>query len=105
MTGWWSNVVAGVRNAIIFTYDILFQTWGMRHLPRHIDDIGDSVEGLTAIVTGPTSGIGEETAAALVRRGAKVVLACRSAQRGEALRQSLLAAAEAAGRKRPEVEV
>ena len=30
------------------------QTWGMRHLPRHIDDIGGPVDGLVAIVTGPT---------------------------------------------------
>ncbi|EFJ41801.1 hypothetical protein VOLCADRAFT_119590 [Volvox carteri f. nagariensis] len=103
--GWWSNVVSGVFNAIVFTYDILFQTWGMRHLPRHIDDVGGPVEGLTAIVTGPTSGIGEETAAALARRGAKVVLACRSKQRGEDLCKALKAAAKLAGRPQPDVEV
>ncbi|KAG2427117.1 hypothetical protein HXX76_012628 [Chlamydomonas incerta] len=102
---WWNNVVAGVLNAIVFSYDILFQTWGMRHLPKHIDDVGGPVEGLTAIVTGPTSGIGEETAAALVRRGAKVVLACRSAARGEELKKRLEAAEAAAGRKQPQIEV
>ncbi|KAG2433604.1 hypothetical protein HYH02_012534 [Chlamydomonas schloesseri] len=102
---WWNNVVAGVLNAIVFSYDILFQTWGMRHLPKHIDDVGGPVEGLTAIVTGPTSGIGEETAAALVRRGAKVVLACRSAARGEELKKRLDAAEAEAGRKQPHIEV
>ncbi|PNW76900.1 hypothetical protein CHLRE_11g480650v5 [Chlamydomonas reinhardtii] len=102
---WWNNVVAGVLNAIVFSYDILFQTWGMRHLPKHIDDVGGPVEGLTAIVTGPTSGIGEETAAALVRRGANVVLACRSAARGEELKRRLEAAEAAAGRKQPQIEV
>ncbi|GIL88026.1 hypothetical protein Vretifemale_16071 [Volvox reticuliferus] len=103
--GWWDNFMSGLLNALAFTYDIIFQTWGMRHLPRHIDDVGGPVEGLTAIVTGPTSGIGEETAAALVRRGAKVVLACRSRQRGEDLREALLAAASAAGKPQPDVEV
>ncbi|GIL65270.1 hypothetical protein Vafri_19079 [Volvox africanus] len=102
---WWNEFISGLRNVVIFTYDIIFQKWGMRHLPRHIDDVGGPVEGLTAIVTGPTSGIGEETAAALVRRGAKVVLACRSQQRGDDLRKALLAAAAAAGKPQPDVEV
>lgn len=41
----------------------------MRGLPDADELVGD-VSGLTAIVTGPTSGIGEATAAALVRGGA-----------------------------------
>ncbi|KAF5831959.1 hypothetical protein DUNSADRAFT_12354 [Dunaliella salina] len=57
----------------------------MLHLPQ-IDQLGEPTPGLTAIVTGPTSGIGKETAAALARRGAKVVLACRSKAKGEALK-------------------
>lgn len=44
-----------------------------------------NVEGLTCIVTGPTSGIGRQTAFALVRRHAHVVLACRSLERGQQL--------------------
>ncbi len=41
----------------------------MRGLPS-LDLIGGPAEGLTVIVTGPTSGIGRETAAELARRGA-----------------------------------
>ncbi len=46
------------------------------------DDIPD-LGGLTAAVTGANGGVGYETAIELVRRGAAVILACRSASRGE----------------------
>ena len=47
--------------------------------------------GRTAVVTGPTSGIGRFTALELVRRGWHVVLACRSVARGEAVLEGILA--------------
>ncbi|EHB13326.1 Dehydrogenase/reductase SDR family member 13 [Heterocephalus glaber] len=43
-----------------------------------------SLRGRTAVVTGANSGIGKMTALELARRGARVVLACRSSERGEA---------------------
>ncbi|WP_225096872.1 oxidoreductase [Streptomyces sp. CoH27] len=46
-------------------------------------DIPD-LTGRLAVVTGANSGLGQVTALELARKGARVVLACRSAARGEA---------------------
>ncbi len=48
------------------------------------------LSGRLALVTGASSGLGLETARALVARGATVVMACRSRRRGEEARQILL---------------
>jgi protochlorophyllide reductase len=48
--------------------------------------------GRVALVTGGSSGLGLETARALVARGATVILACRSPERAEQARQTLLPA-------------
>ncbi len=42
-----------------------------------------ALTGKTAIITGANTGIGLETAVDLARRGARVILACRSVERGE----------------------
>lgn len=43
-----------------------------------------NMNGKTCVVTGTNSGIGKETALELARRGARVVLVCRSPQKGGA---------------------
>lgn len=50
--------------------------WTLEHLPEQ--------KGKTALVTGANAGIGFETAKALAGKGARVILACRSQERGEA---------------------
>jgi NAD(P)-dependent dehydrogenase (short-subunit alcohol dehydrogenase family) len=58
-------------------------------------DIPDQ-SGRTAVVTGANSGIGYETARALAAKGARVVLACRSEDKGRDAERRVRAAAPAA---------
>ncbi|TML06432.1 MAG: SDR family NAD(P)-dependent oxidoreductase [Actinobacteria bacterium] len=50
------------------------------------------LSGKVAVVTGANSGMGKQTACELARMGARVVLACRSTERGEAARREIAAA-------------
>jgi NAD(P)-dependent dehydrogenase (short-subunit alcohol dehydrogenase family) len=66
--------------------DVMLQRWHTRRLPTLPAEVcGPDVAGKTFIVTGPTSGIGTTTAETLAKLGAKVILACRTVERGEAL--------------------
>ena len=47
--------------------------------------------GKTVIVTGANTGIGKETALDLVKRGAKVILACRDEQRATDAAKDIIA--------------
>jgi len=52
------------------------------------------MEGKTAVITGPTSGIGKEIARGLANLGANLVLGCRDVAAGESLAGELGGAAE-----------
>ena len=56
-----------------------------------------SLEGRLCVVTGPTSGIGKETARGLARLGARLVLACRDPAKGAAVREEIQADTRNAG--------
>ncbi|MET9628490.1 oxidoreductase [Lentzea sp. NPDC006480] len=56
-------------------------------------DIPDQT-GRTVLVTGANSGLGLRTAQVLAGRGAHVIMGCRSVQRGQAARQSVVGSAE-----------
>lgn len=57
-------------------------------VPWTTADIPDQ-SGRLALITGANSGLGLETARALMARGATVLMACRSLERAEAARQKL----------------
>ena len=65
-------------------------------MPWTCADIPDQ-SGRLALITGANSGLGLETARALLNRGATVLLACRSPQRAEQARQDLLAERDGSG--------
>lgn len=46
-------------------------------------------EGRSCVVTGASSGIGKETALALARTGARVLMVCRSKEKGEAAKEEV----------------
>ncbi len=50
---------------------------------------GRPLSDRVCVVTGPTSGIGKETARGLAALGAVVVLACRNPEKGEAVRDEI----------------
>ena len=61
------------RNRFSMHVRLLPQKVSLRGVPE-LPDIGASAEGLTIIITGPTGGIGQQSAAELARRGAKGAL-------------------------------
>ena len=56
--------------------------WSVDNIP--------SQKGRIAVVTGANSGLGYHTALALALKGAKVIMACRSLEKGEKARQQIL---------------
>ncbi|XP_064250923.1 flotillin-2 isoform X3 [Passer domesticus] len=73
----WALLLVGLLLAV---YTLLRH--GLRGAPRPLGR--PELRGRTAIVTGGSSGIGAATALELARCGARVILATRSARRGEA---------------------
>ncbi len=66
---WFSNWIGGRMTLFTSTF------WRIRHVP--------DLSGKTAIVTGANTGIGYTTARELARKGAKVIVAARSEERGK----------------------
>ena len=86
--------------------DVLLQRYHCKHLPhRSVDVITENVRGKTIIVTGPTAGIGIATARSLAKRGARVILACRTPSKGEDLVRQWTKEAEALRTEAPECRV
>ena len=61
-----------------------------------VDDVPDQT-GRRIVITGANSGIGFEAAKVLARKGARVVMACRSLDRGEAAAEEIRGSIQKAG--------
>ncbi|KAL8622364.1 hypothetical protein ACOMHN_041692 [Nucella lapillus] len=61
----------------------------MKDAPMFVDPTAD-LTGKTCIITGANAGIGFITARELARRNARIILACRNEERGEAARASIV---------------
>jgi retinol dehydrogenase-12 len=58
---------------------------------KRVSGASESIAGQTILVTGATSGIGIETARALAKKGATVVVGARDARRGQAVVDEIVA--------------
>ncbi|XP_034561955.1 retinol dehydrogenase 12, like [Notolabrus celidotus] len=56
----------------------------VRKLFRGAWSSAERLDDKTVLITGANTGIGKETAIDLAKRGARIIMACRSAERGEA---------------------
>ena len=71
------NIVAGVTAVVVGLYFV------RRYFEGGVCKSEALLTGKTVIITGSNTGIGKETAVDLAKRNARVILACRSVQKGE----------------------
>ncbi|XP_038600448.1 retinol dehydrogenase 13-like isoform X2 [Tachyglossus aculeatus] len=71
------------RNVLQAVWILLHHCWAHRPSSWDPQSCPTTLTGMTAVVTGATSGIGKQVALELAQRGARVVLACRDLTRGQ----------------------
>lgn len=81
---WYVLVSCAVAFCVVFAFSHAFGGWAKRWLTRSYFRPEDVPLGLgrVAVVTGGNAGIGLEVCKALARRGWRVIIACRSEERG-----------------------
>ncbi|XP_034830225.1 retinol dehydrogenase 14-like [Maniola hyperantus] len=76
---------------ILLIIKFLIIIWTYRKVSSGMCKFSGHLVGKVVIVTGANSGIGFETAKDLAQRGARVILACRSLERGACAKQKIIA--------------
>jgi dehydrogenase/reductase SDR family protein 12 len=87
---WLSRLDDLLDQTVLFGYDRVGY-----HLRQPLWDASETevnLKGKVCLVTGANSGLGLATATGLAERGATVIMACRSLERGEAARQQVIQA-------------
>ncbi|CAI0447525.1 unnamed protein product [Linum tenue] len=82
--------LAGIAGPTGFGSKSTAQQVTQHYLPPPPSPSSSSPTPLTAIITGATSGIGEETATVLAKSGVRVVIAARDVNKAARLKQSIL---------------
>ncbi|CAD5111926.1 DgyrCDS1187 [Dimorphilus gyrociliatus] len=80
-----------IRRITILSFPLAIGLYVMRDYNQGCQYAGkETLKGKNVIVTGANAGIGKETVADLASRGARVFMACRSAERAEAAKADIL---------------
>lgn len=83
-------VVGAVLGAGVVVLVGLIRLRGMKSWGRHNTHSEIDVRWKTIIITGASSGIGKEVAYEMLKRGAVVVIPCRSVERGQSIVTELM---------------
>jgi NAD(P)-dependent dehydrogenase (short-subunit alcohol dehydrogenase family) len=78
------------RVSLIFRTRLVLSTFNIVQLINNPNDGEDLMKGKIVLITGATSGLGKETARALARLGATIVMTTRDTQKGEQTKQELI---------------
>jgi NAD(P)-dependent dehydrogenase (short-subunit alcohol dehydrogenase family) len=86
-----SSNIASIYATIVFgliTVIVVFRLWMKATCGKFESDI--RMDGKTVLITGANSGIGKETARDLARRGARVIMACRTLETANKARDEII---------------
>ena len=84
------SMLIWISKTLLKLFGISFAVWLYKELTMGICRCAETsqkrLRGKVAVITGATSGIGQETALELAKHGAKIVIGCRNLEKGEAAR-------------------
>ena len=92
------SVLVWISKTFLKVAGVAFVLWLYKELTMGICRCAETSErrlqGKVVVITGATSGIGQETAIELAKHGAKIVIGCRNLEKGEATGVNYLRATE-----------
>ena len=93
-----TSVLIWISKTFLKVAGVAFVLWLYKELTMGICRCAEASErrlrGKVVVITGATSGIGQETAVELAKHGAKIVIGCRNLEKGEASGAYYLGATE-----------